>query len=692
MQLLNSDHVRERDKALLRGVLVGGVWNGFLLGKVKNCHVLCRFCGSDDNDGHLFWDCTFPPLVEIRENPEFHELMEMDKSCWPRCLLWHGWLPMLSGVNQGSPWALNHAEGASNLLESALGSYTSAFLLDWRLPGGFDAESAALHVAREPDVWTDGSMVEDKVSAVSSSGAGFSSGRAGRFWAERSWGHIDDDVQEDRTVASCRGYCSVPGPLQSVQRAELWGVILALQASCGVHLGVDNLNVVRHVGRLLDGGLGARPFEIVKDGDLLCLIDRMLQLRGLDTVKISKVKGHADDGMVLDGRVRDLDRLGNNAADEAADFGRRRVPVHVIDARRNLVGVCSRWYPVVRHLHRFFLLLLLGLLLIMMMTVVLRRTLLFGLLDLYPRGPGFFMLFVTLLFYLVLLVFGMGIGCLLVSVVSLLRMLGYGLILCLFLLRCRPFWALCIGRLVLLSLVLGVFHLLKCSFCMSCGLVKDFVLRVLFLGIGGLDVQFQCRLFLLVQALIFGAPVGFLEPSFVHCVCCLVVLVGFSLGILGLIMVAFDTLVGKSAVMVLRPGHVRLLLFGFWMSFSFFSGIQLPLVLICLQGPCLLGITLRVLLVGSLLGACLRVAMLLVFLPLGNWFVVVLVLCLLRWVVLVFAWLEVLVEALKESDYTEKHQHTLLDRVFRGSRFVPGFGRDLGIHRVLILVFLVLSF
>ena len=39
-----------------------------------------------------------------------------------------------------------------------------------------------------------------------------------------------------------------------------------------------------------------------------------------------------------------------------------------------------------------------------------------------------------------------------------------------------------------------------------------------------------------------------------------------------------------------------------------------------------------------------------------------------------------------------KHKHTLLDRVFRGSRFVPGFGRDLGIHRVLILVFLVLSF
>ena len=31
LQLRNSDHVREIDKALLRGVLVGGVWNGFLL-------------------------------------------------------------------------------------------------------------------------------------------------------------------------------------------------------------------------------------------------------------------------------------------------------------------------------------------------------------------------------------------------------------------------------------------------------------------------------------------------------------------------------------------------------------------------------------------------------------------------------------------------------------------------------------
>ena len=317
----------------------------FLLGKVKHCHVPCRFCGGDDHDGHLFWECTFPLLVEIRENPEFHELMEMDKSFWLRCLLWHGWLPLLSGANLGSPWAQDLSQGAGHLLESALGSYSAAPLLDWRLPVGFDAGVAALQVAQEPDVWTDGSRTEDRLSTVSSSGAGFSTGLSSRFWAGCTWGHVDSDVQGNLAVASCRGYCSVPGPLQTVQRAELWGVILALQVSRGVHLGVDNLNVVRHVGRMLDNDLGSLPFQVLPDGDLLCLIHRMLMLRGLDTVKVTKVKGHASEDMVVDGRVRDLDRLGNMAAD-AADFGRRRVPVRVIDARRNLVGVCNRWYPV----------------------------------------------------------------------------------------------------------------------------------------------------------------------------------------------------------------------------------------------------------------------------------------------------------------------------------------------------------
>ena len=93
----------------------------------------------------------------------------------------------------------------------------------------------------------------------------------------------------------------------------------------------------------------------LKDGDFLSLIEKMLRLRGVDTVLVTKVKGHADEGVVLDGRVREVDRLGNDAANEAADFGRKRVGNAVIDARRNLSGVCGRWYPVLLDLHRFFI-------------------------------------------------------------------------------------------------------------------------------------------------------------------------------------------------------------------------------------------------------------------------------------------------------------------------------------------------
>ena len=64
-QLLNSSHVRERDKALLRNIMVGGVWNGFFLGKLGGEVVPCRFCGGTDGDGHLFWECPFLLLLRF---------------------------------------------------------------------------------------------------------------------------------------------------------------------------------------------------------------------------------------------------------------------------------------------------------------------------------------------------------------------------------------------------------------------------------------------------------------------------------------------------------------------------------------------------------------------------------------------------------------------------------------------------
>ena len=74
---------------------------------------------------------------------------------------------------------------------------------------------------------------------------------------------------------------------------------------------MDNLNVVRSIGRLLDHGCLSKPMPLVKNGDLIVIVQHMILSRGLDTVKVTKVKGHATEADVEQGWVRLEDRPGN---------------------------------------------------------------------------------------------------------------------------------------------------------------------------------------------------------------------------------------------------------------------------------------------------------------------------------------------------------------------------------------------
>ena len=90
-----------------------------------------------------------------------------------------------------------------------------------------------------------------------------------------------------------------------------------------------------------------------KDGDLISIIRHMILARGPDTVKVTKVKGHATEVDVELGRVRLKDVLGKNEADAAADLGSHHQPEEVLDVRRALLNARELWYPVVLQLHRF---------------------------------------------------------------------------------------------------------------------------------------------------------------------------------------------------------------------------------------------------------------------------------------------------------------------------------------------------
>ena len=125
----------------------------------------------------------------------------------------------------------------------------------------------------------------------------------------------------DARLERCRAFLLVADPLQTVQRAEFWDTIIAVQADWPGHLEVNNLNVESSIARLLERGKLSKPLPLVEDGDLIAIVQHMISASGLETARIAKVTCHATDADVEQGRVRAEDKLGNMEADSAASAG-----------------------------------------------------------------------------------------------------------------------------------------------------------------------------------------------------------------------------------------------------------------------------------------------------------------------------------------------------------------------------------
>ena len=264
--------------------------NGVLLGKAKKEDVPCRFCGRRDGDGHRFWECTFLTLQHVRELSEFAYLMSLDRSKWPRSLLWHGWLPGLSGICDSDPWAASFHDLASAQLERCLGAYPVDCAGSWTPPVYWDADDIALEMSEHPDVWTDGSREDfSSVGGFEVAGAGVYLTASVLAFDHSVWETAEE--YGDARLERCRAFLLVPGVMQTVQGADFWCAIIALQACWPCHLGIDNLHVARSIGRLLDSGNFDKPLPLVKDGDLIALVQYMIRTWGRDTVRVTKVKG-----------------------------------------------------------------------------------------------------------------------------------------------------------------------------------------------------------------------------------------------------------------------------------------------------------------------------------------------------------------------------------------------------------------
>ena len=183
------------------------------------------------------------PFVHIRKSPEFHDLLLLDRSTWPRCLLWHGWLPAHACSGGAFPWATSDDDIADARLERMLGPYSESVCREWVPSDRFLADLAASDVSDHPDVWTECSVVLDELSGVGVGGCGVYSLKSGAGWFGRGWGHWSYCLLASLVlnVVSCLARFVVLFSLSSV--LSFGELSLHCSAALPFTWGVDNLNV-----------------------------------------------------------------------------------------------------------------------------------------------------------------------------------------------------------------------------------------------------------------------------------------------------------------------------------------------------------------------------------------------------------------------------------------------------------------
>ena len=191
-----------------------------------------------------------------------------------------------SGLCDKDPWASSFRDLAFSHLERCLGAYPADFSSSWTPPDSWDADDIALEMSQHPNIWTDGSR--EDFSSV----GGFEVAGAG-VYLPASEDAVDCSVWRaaeeygDARLERCRAFLPVPGVMQTVQRAELRGAIVAMQAYWPCHLGKDSLFVARTNGRLLDRDSSVKPLPLIKNGDLVAVVQHMIRTRGRETVRVT---------------------------------------------------------------------------------------------------------------------------------------------------------------------------------------------------------------------------------------------------------------------------------------------------------------------------------------------------------------------------------------------------------------------
>ena len=371
----HSEEVKEEeDKVILRLMQTGSNWTKALTAKTGKSETdECELCGEKETKDHI-WHCKRlnPKRREVdlelaEADPEdFTPAMRMGVACAmnadPRRTYWgkacnESWCKdtrrrygciekqkmsdtvreVMDRFDQQGAEEVPAREGMAAIAKMEEGEETIKPKISQRVKG---------EAPEKPNVYSDGSLKNTK-------GYFWQLGGAGVWWPGRK---AEDLTQEEESIAEYKEepgglmlWCSFNADLNSSTRCELAAAILALLPPRPINIGIDNATVVgkgneiiQHArrreeekrtderGRPLLGGTKSklyrktpykRKWAQTRDGDLWQLFEKLVKQRGPETVKITKVKGHATEEMVEQGKVEAEDKAGNDMADQAADQG-----------------------------------------------------------------------------------------------------------------------------------------------------------------------------------------------------------------------------------------------------------------------------------------------------------------------------------------------------------------------------------
>ena len=170
---------------------------------------------------------------------------------------------------------------------------------------------------------------------------------------------------------------ALAGQFGSSTRMEIAALLIALTRNVPVRMASDSLSMINKA-ELLIGAAAEReehaerrrwplprqlkkPWSLQTDGDLWGQVWEAVVARGAKSQALGKVKAHASEEDVVQGKVRRQDKLGNDWADDLAERGALRIGSHEAQdvdrrTRQTISIVLAQWMKQRHAAYRAFML------------------------------------------------------------------------------------------------------------------------------------------------------------------------------------------------------------------------------------------------------------------------------------------------------------------------------------------------